>query len=748
MRTELFEAFLVEGRELVDDASDGLLELERAPHDAEHLKRVFRSVHTLKGSSGLFEVGPLSDLLHAAEELLVAVREARFDLDSSLVDALLASADLVKHILDELDRDEALSEGSKADAIRLAGQLAARMNGTEVEEGAEAEQAPAAPQALREWVLALPRELLAPTADGPVTAFEYQPEPSCFFRGEDPVATVSSVPGLRHRILETEPTDAEDLFSCHLVLRGISTASLEDVRYALRYVEEESWVASVSPALAATEEPTRDPPSTGRCTLAEDLAAKQLEVLDAWPEDEAPHVAETLRRCFLASQSTDALARLERLERPVTQELHMLLEGLKAPPQEPTPPVVETSTKDTSPVAKVLRVEQAKIERLLNLIGQLVVAKNGLPYLVRRLEQREDPKTLGRDLKEGAAVIDRISRELQSAIMEVRMLPVSQVFQRFPRLVRDVSRKLGKDIELILEGEDTRADKNIIEALSDPLIHLVRNSLDHGIEPPSERAAKGKPVRGQIKLLAKNENESVLISVEDDGRGIDPVLIRQSAVRKGIITEEAAAKLSDQEARMLIFAAGFSTKQETSELSGRGVGMDVVRSSIEKVGGKILVEGQVGSGTSIRLLLPLSMAVSRVMTAVIDGQLYGIGMDTVVETVRFPLDQVQRIKDREAFVLRGELLPLMRGRTALGLRPKDVLNNYGELAILVLRIDRETVGLVVDQLGENIEVLTRPLDGVLSDLGEIAGTAVLGDGRLLLILDTKEMFRNDRRDQR
>ncbi|MEL6185198.1 MAG: chemotaxis protein CheW, partial [Myxococcota bacterium] len=263
-----------------------------------------------------------------------------------------------------------------------------------------------------------------------------------------------------------------------------------------------------------------------------------------------------------------------------------------------------------------------------------------------------------------------------------------------------------------------------------------------GIEPPGERRAKGKPATGNIRLTARNENESVVITIEDDGRGIDPNMLRDKAVRKGLHTPEEVEAMSDEEARMLIFAAGFSTKEQATDLSGRGVGMDVVRTHIEKAGGRISLDSEVGTGTTFTLWLPLSMAVSHVMTVTVDSQLYGIGMDSVVETVRCPAKSLRNIKGREAFVLREELVPVLRLRGLLGLSSSRVLNTYDEEAVLVLRVGGESLGLVVDEFGENIEVLVRPLEGWIGNMKEYSGSAVLGDGRLLLVVDMKELMRN------
>jgi two-component system chemotaxis sensor kinase CheA len=388
---------------------------------------------------------------------------------------------------------------------------------------------------------------------------------------------------------------------------------------------------------------------------------------------------------------------------------------------------------------KMLKVDQAKVDMLMNLIGELVVWKNSLPFLAKRAEEVFGVREMAREIKDQYTVIDRLSQEMQGSIMQVRMLPVSEVFERFPRLVRDLSRKLGKNIVLDVEGEDTAADKTIIECLGDPLIHIVRNSIDHGVETPEARQAAGKPEAAVIKLRAAQEADQIVIEVSDDGKGIDPQRIKAAAIAKGVIDAEQAERLSDQEAVNLIFHAGFSTAAEVSDLSGRGVGMDVVNSTVDKLGGQVNVTSQTGQGTTVRLSLPLSMAVTRVMMVEACGSLYGIPMDAVAETVRVPAGRITRIKQAETFVLRDTVVPLVRMSALLRL-PETGGDDGGDKAVMVCRVSGTVFGVVVDCFREGTDVILKPLDGVLSGLRGFSGSALLGDGRVLLVLNLKELL--------
>ncbi len=393
---------------------------------------------------------------------------------------------------------------------------------------------------------------------------------------------------------------------------------------------------------------------------------------------------------------------------------------------------------DTTSV-KSLKVDQVKIDRLMNLIGEMVVAKNAIPYLATRAENVFGVRELSREIKAQYAVINRISDEMQDAIMQVRMMPVSFVMQRFPRLVRDISRRLGKEVNLVLEGQETAADKNIIESLGDPLVHIVRNSLDHGLEMTNVRQSLGKPASGTIKIVAKQASDRVVIEISDDGKGIDPDVIKRKAYQKGLIDETTVDRLSDQDAINLIFAPGFSTVDVVSDLSGRGVGMDVVRTAVERVNGTIALSSVKGQGTTIRLSLPLSMAVSNVMTIAADGQLFGVPMDVVVETMRVPAKSVRRIKQGQVAVLRGRVVPLLSLNQLLGMASPP-LTHDDEFAALVVRLGDETVGLLVDQFHGTADIILKPLGGVLGNLKAYAGSALMGDGSVLMVLNLKELL--------
>ena len=502
-------------------------------------------------------------------------------------------------------------------------------------------------------------------------------------------------------------------------------------------------------------------PATGADPLFLGILREQRAILDLpTSAAEVPgRIASTGRTvaCLLASTGQDdALAEvaaamdsalLIRSAQPLAKVLDALIAVLAPPPvaaapvtdgaAAATPAATEAVTEGRGP-AKTLRVDRSKIDLLMNLIGELVVAKNSLPFLARRAEEVHGSREMSREIKDQYAVVDRLAQEMQGAIMQLRMLPVAQMFQRFPRLVRDLSRKLGKQVDLVLEGENTEADKNVIEGLGDPLIHLIRNSLDHGIEPPDERIAARKAATGTIRLTASQEADCVVIEVADDGRGIDPERMKTKALEKGMIDAERAAALSDDEAVQLIFLPGFSTAAAITDVSGRGVGMDVVRAAVEREGGRLSLSSRLGLGTSCRLYLPLSMAVTRVMMVETAGQLFGVPMDVIAETVRVPFTGINRIKAAETMVLRDVIIPVLRLRRLLGLS-EDKRERDTE-AVMVVRLGNQLVGVVIDQFKEGIDIILKPLEGVIGALSNYSGTAILGDGRVLLVLNMRDIL--------
>ncbi len=460
-----------------------------------------------------------------------------------------------------------------------------------------------------------------------------------------------------------------------------------------------------------------------------------VEALRQWARQHAPGAAQAGNNA-----ARDAAANADLATAPVASTISTASSSRdSAMPAGLNRPAMEEATSG-APGQRVLKVSQEKIDRLMDLIGEMVVAKNTLPYLAQRAEDVFGQRELAREIKAQYAVINRIAEDMQGAIMQVRMLPVGTVFQRFGRLVRDISKKLGKEVNLVIEGEETEADKNVIESLADPLIHILRNSLDHGVELPDVRRAAGKTAVGTIRIQARQESDRVLIEISDDGAGVNAERVRSKAIERGLIPADRADTLSHDDAVQLIFLPGFSTAESISDLSGRGVGMDVVRTAVESINGSVLLTSRAGKGTTITLSLPLSMAVSNVMVIEAAGRRFGVPMDLINETVRVHADDIHHFKQSQSTVLRGRVVPLRALNDVLAIDAAPQRNAEGENAVLVVRLPSGHVGLLVDQFHGASDIILKPLEGVLAGLTGFAGTALMGDGSVLMVLNPKELL--------
>lgn len=763
--SELADSFVRETRDLLDEAGNALLVIERDPADVGAINALFRCVHSIKGAAGLFDLPALIHLVHAGEDLLGAMREGELRMDAPTADALLAGFDRVGEWITDFATQGSLPEGSMAIARQLADAYRARL--TEVPgyvavpawPGAAAEVVPEPLPVLASlpaWVPLVAEDVLAASDAEALVLVEYVPDEACFFSGEDPLRLAGTVPGLVWLdIAPREPwaSAAEfDPYACNLRLRIASDAALGLVEDHFRYVPDNTEVLAISRRQLAGggAEPEAEVPPTLTPLGVEIIEAQARSLATPGRHGQLNDIEAVVRNVCTAlgldCPLPDGVADADALGQAVRELLAAT--QVAAPEAQATMPdragggLRPALAADTHPerseahTERVLRVEQTKVDSLMNLVGELVVAKNALPFLARDAEVRHGSRELSREIKDKYAVIDRIARQLQNAVMDIRMMPVSDLFKRFPRLVRDIARKQDKRIELVIEGETTEADKNIIEALAEPLTHVLRNSLDHGIETSDERAGTGKPPVASIRLRAFQEGDSVVIEVADDGRGIDPERVRAKAVERGLLDQERAQQLNDQQAIQLVFLPGFSTAEQVSDLSGRGVGMDAVRNVVERFGGVVQLDSRQGEGTTVRLKLPLSMAVTRVLTVELGGQLYGIPMELVVETVRIEPAQFRRLKDSEMVILRDQVIPIARLRSILGMELREPVLE----SVLILRIGAVQVGLVIDDFGTGMDIILKPFAGILANMSGFSGTAVLGDGRVLLVLNLKEIL--------
>jgi two-component system chemotaxis sensor kinase CheA len=759
--TPLLENFISESREILETSTRTFLDLENSPNSAEIINELFRLIHTVKGASGIIEnIGPFTQLAHAMEDLMQKARDGHIVLGSQEIDVLLECCDQLMLWIDALEQSETLGDDAESISQQFKQQVIALKPG---EDGASAAPEAADTNDANPLSISLP-ELSKKLGQDNVDALErlaehigctvihYVPYEQCFFSGDDPLAWMRSVSDrVWQCVVLVQATDPFDPYQSQAHYFVASTAERALIAEALLPIESQITLYTLA-GENATE-------FDHRVEYVQHIVNSQITLLKSEQESEEVRTG-TLTSvasvyASLSDQITDrpktlpenacieqTIEHFEAILTAFDEHRAVIDEAPKVdePAPETAASVAETTDKARKKQIKTLKVDQEKVDLLMDLVGELIVAKNSMQYLAYRAENEFGIRKLAQDIKAEQTVISRLAEDLQSVVMQVRMVPLSMVFQRYPRLIRDISRRLNKQVDLIIEGEDTEADKNIVEDLSEPLVHLIRNALDHGIESPEDRQAAGKKSTGKITLSARSLDDCVVITLSDDGRGVNVAKVKARALEKGVIDEAKAERMDRQDILNLIFEPGFSTAEQVSDLSGRGVGMDSVRTTIERNGGTLLLDSEEGQGSRIQMTLPLSMTISRVMMFELSGQAFAIPVETVIETLKINTKKdLRRVKQMDTFILRGETIPVLYLNDVLGMPGQE----RSEIQpILVVKIGEELLGLAVDRLQEGQDVIIKPLEGALATFPIYRGAAIMGDGRVLLILNIEEVIRH------
>jgi len=689
--SQYLDVFLDEGREQLVLLEANILEMERGDHTSEMLQTLFRAAHTLKGSSRAMGFLAIGDLTHEMENILDALRLDQLQSSTPIVNALLDCLDALSALVDSVGQSGTDTGAPDKDIPALV----ARLDALRTAPGAADAPDVGAP-------LAAPPSLAAPSSEDFALA-EHQ-------QGAVDAAREAGLPV--YRITVTLAPDC--------LMKSVRAWMV------LSALEPLGTVLASDPSEDALEEEQFE--SSFRLLLAAETPTDQIEA---------------------------ALRGISELESVAVQPW-----GATAPPAVPeafavpvapapvaadraTPPVTPDKAADKAPVAhsQTIRVEVSRLDSLLNLVGEMVIERAQIQRMGADLHRRYPRDEEAAQLGETTHRIARVTSELQDQIMKARMLPIDGVFQRLPRMVRDLAQKTGKEIQFEMTGGETELDRTVLEVLSDPLIHLLRNSVDHGIEPPDGRAAAGKPAAGLVTLAARHQENHIVIEISDDGRGMDPDRLKESAVRKGLVTEVAAAAMSDLDALSLIFASGFSTASVLSDISGRGVGMDIVRSNLEKVGGRILIDSTLGAGSRFTIHLPLTLAIVRAVLVQSGGGTYVLPMGSVVEMLRLGTNtgatERRTLGGQAVINLRGRTIPLVNLSDLLSGNPDASRpeNIPGDSYVVVAGAGSRSVGLCVDALVGEQEVVIKSLGTLLGDIPGLSGATILGDGRVALIVD-------------
>ncbi|MCO5784918.1 chemotaxis protein CheA [Pseudomonas sp. G11-1] len=692
---EILQDFLVEAGEILELLSEQLVDLENRPGDTDLLNAIFRGFHTVKGGAGFLQLDALVACCHIAENVFDILRKGERQVDAELMDVVLQALDAINGMFAQVREGEAptAADPQLLAALSALAQPQAVIAAASAAEAASVSNVPAPtspePNATAdgditddEFELLLEALHVTPEEDEPAPAADNDDITDDEFEalldqlhgtGKGPGAAEVATSPEPVAISENEkPADGVTAEAGEL----ISDDEFEALLDQLHGPGKGPGVDSAAPA-ASQPEPAAPPAPAAKPAPA------------PTPAPAAPAVAGKPPASARAEKKSEA--------------------GGDAP-------VVETT----------VRVDTARLDEIMNMVGELVLVRNRLMRLGVGSEDEELAKAVGN--------LDVVTADLQASVMKTRMQPIKKVFGRFPRVVRDLSRSLKKEITLELIGEDTDLDKNLVEALADPLVHLVRNSVDHGIEMPDEREAAGKSRVGTMVLAARQEGDHILLTITDDGRGMDPEVLRAKAVEKGMMDRDAAERLSESECFNLILAAGFSTKTEVSDVSGRGVGMDVVRTRIAQLNGTISIESTKGQGTQIAIKVPLTLAIMPTLMVMLANQAFALPLVSVNEIYNLDLSRTNVVDGQEVILVRDKALPLFWLKRWL-MPGADQQVDRSAASVVIVSVGTQRVGFVVDQLVGQEEVVIKPLGRMLHGTAGMAGATITGDGRIALILD-------------
>lgn len=751
MDASLMQDFLTESSELIEQLDQDLVTLESAPEaeQGDICNSCFRALHTIKGAAGFLGLEPVIEFAHAAEDALNRLRKGEVAVSAKVMDLLLQSADVVRGQIEQLANGETPStaEANLIAALNAIGSdddAAASKSTDEVtalSTAAEEDELPGLPldlgpqkmdliefmvmdlqeysaqltetidQITNDATRAEAAEQLAEIADNMVKTAD-------FFELDDLTAVTQLMLEVAPKLNDLTP----DLVAEVAIRLRAAKWIIDEQAEALGKLRVLSWPLDIfMQRLGQAADGT---------PLDSDVAGKhsgdvdQLLALDGVVEA----TAATEEPAEVTGKIESAVAQASTTAQPTND---------KPAPATPKAASNDAAPKNVSQVEQTIRVEVGRLESLLNLVGQLVLNKNRVVALSRTVREAGIEQELNEAFAEAAGDLDRLTSELQVGVMRTRMQPLAKLFDRYPRVIRDIARHTDKKINLEIVGKDTEVDKSVLELLADPLVHILRNSADHGVELPAARLENGKTEDGTISLSAEHQGSHVRVAITDDGKGLSREVIGGKALEKGLVTPELLEKMADEEVFRFIFEAGFSTAAQVSDLSGRGVGMDVVRTNISKLNGAINIMSTEGSGTTIEILIPLTVAIMPAMMIESDADQYAIPLQSIVEIIRPEDASISSIQGQRVVRLRDSVLPLIDLRDRLGQPEMPPEERFA----VVVKVGGQQVGLVVDRLIGQQEIVIKPLDDGYTQGGPFSGATIRDDGRVCLILDVIELIK-------
>lgn len=719
---EILQDFLVEAGEILEQLSEQLVELESRPDDADLLNAIFRGFHTVKGGAGFLQLNELVECCHIAENVFDILRKGERRVDAELMDVVLEALDTVNSMFGQVRE--------RTDVTPATPELLAALARLAEPGGAQA------PAPVVEAVAE------APAGEPDITDTEFE-------------QLLDSLDAVKAEAAVHEQLQGEQVSGGGDEITDAEFESLLDQLHGKGQFAPEVAAAAPVAAPSGSDEITDDEFESlldqlhGKGTFAVDAlpaaaAAASPASAAAGGEDISEHEFEALLdELHGKGKFSGAAAAAQAPATAVATPPAAKVQAKPAPAAAPAPapaakpaaparaPAPAAEKHGASEAETTVRVDTARLDEIMNMVGELVLVRNRLVRL--GLNSGDEA------MSKAVSNLDVVTADLQTAVMKTRMQPIKKVFGRFPRLVRDLARQLKKEINLELVGEETDLDKNLVEALADPLVHLVRNAVDHGVEMPDEREASGKARTGRVVLSAEQEGDHILLSISDDGKGMDPSVLRAKAVEKGLMDKDAADRLSESDCYNLIFAPGFSTKTEISDVSGRGVGMDVVKTKISQLNGSINIFSAKGQGSKIVIKVPLTLAIMPTLMVMLGNQAFAFPLVNVNEIFHLDLSRTNVVDGQEVVIVRDKALPLFYLKRWLVQDHQHEEQHEGH--VVILSVGTQRIGFVVDQLVGQEEVVIKPLGKMLQGTPGMSGATITGDGRIALILDVPSMLK-------
>ncbi len=699
MDEDILQDFLVEAGEILELLQEQLVELENNPHDTALLNAIFRGFHTVKGGAGFLSLTELVDACHGAENVFDILRTGKRSITPELMDVILQALDVVNEMFTEVKARQPLTPADPQLLAALHFYSEPETPGEAAPQAAKAAPAVTAPVAPQ--VTKVQQPTASPDSDDVDSITEDE-----FERMLDELHG-SSAPG-RTEVAASAP--AAPVSAGDDITDDEFEALLDQLHGKGSFKPE----VPAAPAVTATE------PAAP--------AAKADEITD----DEFEALLDQLHGKGKAPVTPAAAKAEVPPPAPVAAPAAAPVKATEAPV---APAAGNAAAADKGAVAAetTVRVDTKRLDQIMNMVGELVLVRNRLVSLSGSAQNEEMSKAI--------ANLDVVTADIQGAVMKTRMQPIKKVFGRFPRVVRDLARSLKKDIDLVLEGEETDLDKNLVEALADPLVHLVRNSVDHGIELPDVRQAAGKSRTGVVKLAAQQAGDHILLTIQDDGAGMDPEKLKNLAIKRGVIDADTAARMSDTDAFNLIFAPGFSTKEQISDISGRGVGMDVVKTKITQLNGTVHIHSKLGEGTLLEIKVPLTLAILPTLMVIVGKQTFALPLAGVSEIFHLDLAKTNIVDGQLTIVVRNKAIPLFYLEHWL-VKNSDKKLRRAQGHVVIVQIGQQQVGFVVDQLIGQEEVVIKALDALLQGTPGMAGATITSDGGIALILDVPNLLKH------